>query len=297
MPIVPGAAERRLECHLNGSPGAHYDRVLMPSPLVDAGWIAEHRGDPGTRLVEVDVSPTAYLAGHIPGAVLWNAYADLRDSEYQPVDDKSLEQLIARSGIDTSSTVVVYGYGAALGLWLLTSRGYKDVHMLDGARDQWSDAGGEWATAAEWPQPSREGPPSEESSVAATRDDALRAIGDPHTILLDVRSELEYAGERFWPSGAAENAGRAGHIPGATSVPIDLLRTETGALRAAPELQRVFDDAGVARDKRVITYCTIGNRASHAWLALKYVLGYPDVRVYYGSWVDWGKRSDTPIET
>jgi thiosulfate/3-mercaptopyruvate sulfurtransferase len=269
----------------------------MPSPLVDAGWIANHRGDRGIRLVEVDVSPTAYMAGHIPGAVLWNAYADLRDPDYQPVARGSLEQLIARSGIEASSTIVVYGYGAALGFWLLKSCGFKDVRMLDGPRDQWSHAGGDWATGAEWPQPSRVGLPAEESSVAATRDEVLRAIGDPNTILVGVRSELEYAGERFWPSGAAENAGKAGHIPGATSVPIDLLRTESGALQAEPELQRVFDDAGATRDKRVITYCTIGNRASHAWLALKYVLGYPDARVYYGSWVDWGKRSDTPIET
>ncbi len=125
----------------------------------------------------------------------------------------------------------------------------------------------------------------------------LRAIDDPSTLLVDVRSDLEYSGERFWPSGATADAGRPGHIPGAISVPIDRLRSEDGALKEPGELQRTFESAGVTKDKSVITYCTIGNRASHAWFALMQVLGYPDVRVYYGSWVDWGKRADTPIET
>jgi thiosulfate/3-mercaptopyruvate sulfurtransferase len=114
---------------------------------------------------------------------------------------------------------------------------------------------------------------------------------------LDVRAEAEYSGERFWPSGATADAGRAGHVPGAVSVPIDLLRTEGGRLKGPEELRPILEQAGVRRDKAVISYCTIGNRAAEAWFALKYLLGYPNARVYYGSWVDWGKAADTPIDS
>jgi thiosulfate/3-mercaptopyruvate sulfurtransferase len=111
-----------------------------------------------------------------------------------------------------------------------------------------------------------------------------------------VRAESEYSGERFWPSGATEDAGRAGHLPGAVNVPIDLLRAEDGTLRAPAELRSLLEQVGVTEDKVVITYCTIGNRASEAWLALKFLLDYPDVRVYYSSWVEWGKTPGLPVE-
>lgn len=269
----------------------------MPDPIVDATWVAGHRRDHGVRLVEVDVSPAAYDQGHIPGAALWNAYTDLRDPAYHPIAREAFADLTARSGIDVTSTVVVYGYGAALGFWLLTANGFPDVRMLDGPRDAWVQAGEQWTTEGPPTPATRQVLPEELRSVIATRDDVIAAIDDPSTILVDVRSDLEYTGERFWPSGATADAGRPGHVPSAISVPIDQLRTENGTLRGPDELQRVFDAAGVTRDKSVITYCTIGNRASLAWFALKHVLGYPDVAVYYGSWVDWGKRKDTPIET
>jgi thiosulfate/3-mercaptopyruvate sulfurtransferase len=269
----------------------------VSNPIVDASWVAGHLRDRSLRLVEVDVSRAAYDSGHIPGAVFWNAYSDLRDPAYQQVDRARFAELVARSGIDVASTVIVYGYGAALGFWLLKANGFPDVRMLDGSRDSWVQAGEQWTTDAPAPSTTRQALPDEVSSIIATREAVARAIDDQSTILVDVRSDLEYAGERFWPSGATADAGRSGHIPGALSVPIDLLRSENGALKEPGELQRVFESAGVTKDKSVITYCTIGNRASHAWFALMYVLGYPDVRVYYGSWVDWGKRADTPIET
>jgi thiosulfate/3-mercaptopyruvate sulfurtransferase len=269
----------------------------MSDATVDVAWIASHLDDPKVRIVEVDVSRAAYDEGHIPGAVLWNAYADLRDAAYQPVDRTTLEGLVARSGIGGDTSIVVYGYGSALGLWLLKAYGHDDVRMLDGARDQWVQARQRWSTDTPAPVPGINGLRGEVADIMATRAAVEGAIGDPSKLVLDVRSHLEYSGERFWPSGATEGAGRSGHIPGATSLPIDLMRTDGGAWKAPGELQRVFDDAGVTRDKTVITYCTIGNRASQAWFALKYLLGYPSVQVYYGSWVDWGKSSDTPIES
>jgi Rhodanese-related sulfurtransferase len=264
--------------------------------LVDPDWIAAHLDDPGVRLIEVDVSPAAYREGHIPGAVLWNAYGDLRDGGYKPVGRAELERLLSRAGVEKETTLVFYGHGAPLGFWLMKAQGHGDVRMLAGDREQWPASGGEWST--EEPQ-AAEGSyrlTGENAGIQASRQAVEAAIGNPDQVLLDVRSELEFSGERFWPSGASEDAGRAGRIPGAISVPIDLLRDDDGSLKDASELGRLFEAKGVDRQKTVIVYCTIGNRAAQAWFGLSHLLGYPDVRVYYESWVEWGKEPDTPIE-
>jgi thiosulfate/3-mercaptopyruvate sulfurtransferase len=264
---------------------------------VDVDWIAAHIGDPRVRLVEVDVSRASFDDGHIPGAVLWNAYADLRDQNYRPVGLEELQRLLSRSGISSHTCVVTYGYAAPLGFWLLKAHGHHDVRMLVGSRDQWPQAGHGWSTDVPEPPDGAHPPLTEEPHLLALREAVEAAIDDPSVILLDVRVESEYSGERFWPSGATEDAGRAGRVPGSVNVPIDSLRAADGSLKSPEELSRVLEHAGLTRDKAVITYCTIGNRASEAWFALKYLLGYPDVRVYYGSWVEWGKAADTPIET
>jgi len=122
------------------------------------------------------------------------------------------------------------------------------------------------------------------------------ALGTGNLVILDVRSDAEFAGERFWPSGATEGAGRPGHIPGAVHLRADLLRTGDGVYKSVAELRQLLQDRGVVPERGVVTYCTIGNRASEAALVLKYLLGYPDVRVYYGSWAEWGTRTETAIE-
>jgi thiosulfate/3-mercaptopyruvate sulfurtransferase len=263
---------------------------------IATAWLAARVREPNVRVVEVDVSRAAYDAGHIPDAVLWNAYADLRDPDYRPIGRAELERLLSRSGITPETTLVFYGYGAALGFWLMKAHGHKDVQMLAGSREQWAQAGGQWSTNLPEQAESSYSLPPPNADVFASQATVEAAIGDAGQVLLDVRSELEYRGERFWPSGATEDAGRAGHLPGAISVPIDLLRNEDDTLKTADELRLVLDGAGVTREKRVIVYCTIGNRASLAWYALKYLLGYPDVSVYYGSWVEWGSVADTPVE-
>ena len=265
--------------------------------IVGVDWIAEHLGDPSVRVVEVDVSGAAYEEGHIPGAVLWNAYADLRDENYRPVGMAELERLLSRSGISPQTRVVVYGYSAPLGFWLLKAHGHEDVWILMGSRDQWAQAGNEWSTEAPTPPASAHPAVVENAGLLADRVAVEDAIEDPTTIVLDVRAESEYSGERFWPSGATEDTGRAGHVPGAVSVPIDQLRDEDGTLKRPEELRRVLEDAGVTKDAKVITYCTIGNRASEAWFALKYLLDYRDARVYYGSWVEWGKTPGLPVDS
>jgi thiosulfate/3-mercaptopyruvate sulfurtransferase len=263
---------------------------------VDAAWIASHIDDPSVRFVELDVSAAAYNAGHIPGAVLWNAYRDLRHSDYRPVSAAELQDLLRKSGVTPDTTVVFYGYGAHLGFWLLKSHGHDRVRLMDGSREQWKTAGHNWSTDVPTPARSQYVLAAQDASFSS-KDDVQEMIGQPSRVILDTRSKAEYDGERFWPSGATEGAGRAGHIPGAVHLPVELLRTDDGTFRSSGEMLQVMRDRGITPETEVVTYCTIGNRASQAWFALKYLLGYHDVRVYYGSWTEWGKAADTPIET
>jgi thiosulfate/3-mercaptopyruvate sulfurtransferase len=273
--------------------GAHTDGH---HGLVDPDWIAAHLDDPAVRLVELDVSATAYEAGHIPGAVLWNAYADLRRPDYSIVGSAEIAHLLSGSGIDPSSTIVVYGYAAHLGYWLMKRHGHEQVRLMDGLRERWTEAGFEWSSHLPPACGSEYGLPPENADLVVSRGSLADAIADPDSVIVDVRSRPEFDGEAFWPSGIAEGAGRAGHVPGATHFPVDLVRGEDGRLRGIDELQPQFEASAIVPDRRVITYCTIGNRASQVWFALKNLLGYPRASVYYGSWVDWGKAADTPIE-
>jgi thiosulfate/3-mercaptopyruvate sulfurtransferase len=264
--------------------------------LADARWIADHLSDSGVRLVEVDVSPATYNQGHIPGAILWNAYADLRNADYRPISRSELEGVLSRSGIRPDTTIVFYGYGAFLGFWLMKAHGHRDVRILNGNRDEWVKHGGEWSSEVPAPPASFYQLPAEDKELLASRDDVEAAIGDPGSTVLDVRSDAEYRGERFWPSGATADVGRAGHVRNALHVPIDLVRNEAGEIKGPDELRRLYTEAGISPDHTVITYCTIGNRAGLAWFILKYLLGYPKVAVYQGSYVEWGKLPDTAIE-
>ena len=268
----------------------------FPEARVDAGWIAAHLDDPDVRLVEIDVSPSAYDVGHIPGAAFWNAYTDLRHSDYEPIAAAELQELLRESGITADTTVVCYGYGAHLGFWLLKSHEMDSVRLMDGPRGQWKDAGHPWSTAV----PAATGSQyvlAAQGPFFSSKDDVLDMVGSADRVILDTRSKAEYDGERFWPSGATETAGRAGHIPGAIHLPVELLRSEEGGFRTPDEMLQALSDRGITNDAEIVTYCTIGNRASQAWFALTCLLGYEDVRVYYGSWAEWGKLPDTPVAT
>ncbi|MEY9852940.1 thiosulfate/3-mercaptopyruvate sulfurtransferase [Leifsonia sp. EB41] len=269
------------------------DLRVTDAPLVGPDWLESHLADPGVRVVEVDVNATAYTSGHLPGAVLWNPYADLKGPDYRPVADDAIRALFERSGITPDATVVFYGYAPSLGFWLMKLYRHADVRILDTSRAVWQEAGLPWTTETPDVAPSGYPLPAPDDTIRATAADVRAAIGRPGTTIVDARSASEYTGERFWPSGTPEPGGRAGRIPSAVNVDAAGVFDERGRFRDRDTLAGMF--AAIDPGTDVITYCTIGNRGSADWFALRYLIGHANARVYDGSWAEWGHDPDTPI--
>jgi thiosulfate/3-mercaptopyruvate sulfurtransferase len=269
--------------------------VTSPAVLVDPGWLEAHLHDPAVRVVEVDVSRATYDQGHIDQAVLWNVYSDLKDRDYRLADHPAMRRLIERSGIGPDTTVVFYGYAPAMGFWLMKLYRHADVRILDCSRETWRRQGRAWSDEPAEPGAASYPLGEPDGRLRADHAAVLAAIGDRGVTVVDVRSWDEYRGERFWPSGGMEPGGRAGHVPGAVRQPVDDLYADDGAFRSADDLRGLFSGVGPG-EGRLITYCTIGGRASTAWFVLSYLLGRADVRVYDGSWAEWGRMAGTPVE-
>jgi thiosulfate/3-mercaptopyruvate sulfurtransferase len=272
-------------------------RYALDDMLVEPQWLQEHLHDPGLRVVEVDVSRVAYDEGHIEGAVLWNIYRDLKDANYQLVAKEAIQALVAHSGIDADTTVVFYGYAPAMGFWLMKLYRHADVRILDCSRGTWHGAGRPWTRDVDMSRTTGYFLPDQDERIRATQLTVQAGIDEPTCAIVDVRTDSEFRGDRFWPSGGLEPGGRAGHIPSATRVSMEGLCEQDGSFRSAAYLRQLFASIDLSNDGQVITYCTIGGRACTAWFAFTYLMGRQHVRVYDGSWAEWGRMAGTPVES
>jgi thiosulfate/3-mercaptopyruvate sulfurtransferase len=271
------------------------------SVLVDANWAQAHLADPKVRFVEVDVDTTAYEQSHLPGAVAWNWTSQLSDGIRRDIASREdFSKLLSDSGIGPDTQIVLYGdnnnWFAAWAYWQLKLYGHDNVRILDGGRKFWLDQGLPLTVDV----PSYAATDYElrdaDFSLRAFRDDILPRLGDPGLALVDVRSPAEFNGEVIAPPGMSETAQRAGHIPGATSIPWAQAVREDGTFKSTDELQALYEGKGITPDKDVIAYCRIGERSSHSWFVLHELLGYQRVRNYDGSWTEYGSLIGVPIE-
>jgi thiosulfate/3-mercaptopyruvate sulfurtransferase len=272
-----------------------------PEVLVSTESVAQNLNAPNTRLVEVDVDTTAFDQGHIPGAVGWNWQTQLQDNVRRDLIDKAaLEKLLGESGISNDTTILLYGdnnnWFAAYAFWQLKYYGHQNVKLINGGRKKW----------LEEKRPLTKEPTKVASatyrvgalneSLRAYRDDVLSIVqSKKRGQLVDVRSVDEFTGKIIAPPGMTETAQRAGHIPNAANIPWAQAANEDGTFKSADALAPLYQGKGITGGDEVIAYCRIGERSSHTWFVLKYLLGYDNVRNYDGSWTEWGNLIGSPI--
>ncbi len=269
--------------------------------LVSTEWVSQHMSDPSVRIAEVDVDTAAYDQGHVPGAVGWNWTTQLCDTLVRDVVPKNtLEELLGTSGIDNGTTIVLYGdnnnWFAAWAFWQLKLYGHQDVRIMDGGRKKWLAEGRELAADAPTPAKKTYKAKDPDNSLRAFLNEVQDAVKGNKASLVDVRSPAEFTGEILAPPGLPETCQRGGHIPGATSMPWGKLANDDGTFKSPAEIKALYDAVGVTGEKPIITYCRIGERSSHSWFAMKYLLGYQNVKNYDGSWTEWGNLVGAPVE-
>jgi thiosulfate/3-mercaptopyruvate sulfurtransferase len=270
--------------------------------LVDTQWVQDHLEDENIRIVEVDENPALYAEAHIPGAIGFDWKRDLQDQVRRDfLDAAAFGELFGSRGISNDHTVVLYGdrnnWFAAYTYWYLKYYGHDNVKLVNGPREKWIAEGR--PTTADVPSyeaaafTATEG----DTAIRARRDEVLAALGS-ETRLVDVRSPQEFSGELIaMPGYEQEGAQRAGHIPGANSVPWAQAVQEDGTFKTKDDLEQLYTDKGVLSDGNpVIAYCRIGERSAHTWFVLHELLGRDDVKNYDGSWTEWGNLVDVPVE-
>jgi len=275
----------------------------QPDVLVTTDWVKENLGKQGIKLVEIDVDTKAYDAGHIPGAIGFNWQTQLQDQVTRDIISKeAFEKLVGAAGISPNDIVVIYGdnnnWFAAYGFWLFKIYGHKDVRLMNGGRVKWLNEPDK-PLITEKPQvtPTSYKVEKVDTSLRALLPDVMQASKGRSENLVDVRSPDEFSGKVIAPPGMTETAQRGGHIPGAKSIPWSTAVNQDGTFKSPDELRSIYvDQKGVDPGRDTIAYCRIGERSSHTWFVLKYLLGIKNVRNYDGSWTEYGNLVAAPIE-
>jgi thiosulfate/3-mercaptopyruvate sulfurtransferase len=277
---------------------------VHPEALVTTSWLAEHLSDPKVRILESDEDVLLYDTGHIPGAFKIDWHADLNDAVMRDyLSREQFETLLRSRGIDDSTTVIFYGdknnWWATYAFWVFQLFGFTNARILDGGRMKWESEGRPMTTdAPPKPLPSTyTAKPRSDEHIRAFMSDVRKHL-DTHGRLVDVRSPDEYSGKKLhMPEYPQEGAMRGGHIPTAKSVPWSRAANADGTFKSAVELRAIYEnEQGLSPNDDVIAYCRIGERSSHTWFVLHYLLGYDKVRNYDGSWTEWGNAVRAPIE-
>ncbi len=274
-----------------------------PGVLVDTAWVADHLNDPNVRLVESNEDILLYDTGHIPGAIKIDWVADLNDPVTRDyLDRERFEQLLGAKGISNDTTVVFYGdknnWWATYAFWVFKLFAHKDARILNGGRAKWIAEGRELTREVpNYPAVTYRAPERDDRQIRAFRDQVMEHLKQANPTLVDVRSPQEFSGEKLhMPEYPQEGTLRGGHIPGAQNIPWAQAANADGTFKSRAELEELYQSKGITPDKDVIAYCRIGERSSHTWFVLTYLLGYPQVRNYDGSWTEWGNMVGVPIE-
>ena len=269
--------------------------------LVDTQWVENHLSDASIRVVEVDENPALYAEAHIPGAIGFDWRKDLQDQLRRDfLGPADFGELFGSRGISSDHTVVLYGdrnnWFAAYTYWYLKYYGHDRVVLMNGPREKWISEGRPTSTDVSAYEPQTFATQEGDQAIRAYRDDVVAAL-DSRTRLVDVRSPQEFSGELIAMAGyEQEGAQRAGHIPGAASVPWAQAVQSDGTFKSADELRELYTEKGVVDGDPIIAYCRIGERSAHTWFVLHELLGEDDVKNYDGSWTEWGNMVGVPIE-
>jgi len=272
-----------------------------PETLVSTDWVAGHLADPKVKIVEVDVDTKAYDEGHAPGAIAWAWNIQLSDQIRRDILSKEqFEELMSASGISNDTTVVIYGdnnnWFSAWAFWEMKIYGHADVRLMNGGRKKWLAEGRELTTEAAKPVGTHYKASEADLSLRVFLPQVQQAVAGRLAALVDVRSPAEFTGEILSPPGLPETCQRGGHIPGARSIPWGKAVNDDGTFKSYEALKSLYAGEGVDGSKPVIAYCRIGERSSHSWFVLKYLLGYDQVTNYDGSWTEWGNLVGAPVE-
>jgi len=272
-----------------------------PETLVTTDWVAQHLTDPNVKIVEVDVDTKSYDEGHVPNAIAWAWNTQLADTVRRDIlSAQQFEALMSASGISPDTTVVIYGdnnnWFAAWAFWQMKIYGHKDVRLMNGGRKKWLAEGREVSTETPKPAATAYKASSPDLSLRSFLPQVQAAVSAKAVALVDVRSPPEFSGEILAPPGLPETCQRGGHIPGARSIPWGKAVNDDGTFKSYEELKALYGGEGIDGSKPVIAYCRIGERSSHSWFVLKYLLGLSNVTNYDGSWTEWGNLVGAPVE-